>query len=289
MKTENLKSNDHESLKEKFKKSMKVNIFQLSLAGILLCIGVISEAYIKIGNTTFLSFGIYLTLGLILPLWLGASTGVLIDLLYLLINGQIGSWYWTMGLEKIIIVTVGWSLQFLYSLIKSRKITIAISISLLIIILVGGTIAFLTKDGLLNTQHNLVWNKHEHKMLYETEEQFLERWLKNGFSFAGILFISIFMIWHIYYYIKGTKKGEYLATMIISIIAALIVYWMYHPWNVAMWYKYYLNIDWWEHYDALQISGIIRSMFSIGLAIPIVTMFWTIYKSSTYFKNKNRF
>ena len=283
MKTENLKFNEKESLKEKFKKSMKVNIFQLSLAGILLCVGVLAEGYIRVGYTTFITFSIYLTVGLILPLWLGVATGLLIDLLYLVLIGWIGDWYWTMGLEKVLIVIVGWAGQFFYSLVKSRKLTLILSVSFLLIILVGGTVAFVTKDNQLSQDHILNRGK------LETDTQFLERWLKNGFAIAGMLGISIFMILHIIHYVKGTKKSEYLATVLMAIMAAVIVQWLYHPWNVAMWYQYKRGVSSWDHYDVWQISAMISSLFYIGISIPIVTMFWTIYKSSTYFKNKNRF
>lgn len=258
-------------------------MFQIALAGLLLAVGVIGEGYIRIGYTTFITFGIYLTVGLILPLWLGIMTGLLIDLLYLVLIGWIGDWYITMGLEKVLIVVIGFFSQFFYSLIKSRKITLFISVSFLLAILIGGTVVFVTKDNQLSTEHILNRGK------IESDSQYLERWLKNGFAIAGLFFIAAFMIFHIIHYIKGTKRSEYLATVLIAIFAAIIVQWLYHPWNVATWYEHKRGVNMWSHYDALEVSAIISSIFYIGISVPIVTMFWTIYKSSASFKNKNRF
>lgn len=262
---------------------MRVNVSQLALAGILLAVGVIGEGYIRIGYTTFVTFGIYLTVGLILPLWLGMITGALIDLLYLVLIGWIGDWYITFGLEKMLIVIIGFFGQFFYSLIKSRKATLIISVAFLLIILIGGTYVLVSNDNQLSTNHII---KHKH---LETDTQFLERWLKNGFAFAGLAFIALFMIFHIIHYIKGTRRSEYLATVLIAIFAAIIVQWLYHPWNVATWYEHKRGVNMWAHYDALEVSAIISSIFYIGISVPIVTMFWTIYKSSASFINKNRY
>ena len=283
MKLKKMEVNHSKSLWGKFKGEFKIDIMQLTLAGILLAVGIISEGYIRIGYTTFVTFGIYLAVGLLLPLWLGLATGALIDLLYLVLIGWIGDWYWTMGLEKWLIVIIGWGSKFLYTAIKSKKLLVTLSIVTLSVILTVGLWALIYKGDQFSTEKMMVRGKLEDSAAYTT------RWITNSFAIVGLTTITIFILWNVYNYIKNKKQSEYLVTVLMASFAAVIVMWIYHPWNVAMWYKYKRGIDNWHLYEIYEINAILKSIFYIGIGVPVVSMFWQVSKLSSRLSKENRF
>ncbi|WP_416738212.1 hypothetical protein ACLRE7_01060 [Mycoplasmopsis meleagridis] len=107
-------------------KSAKLTIFDITLMGIMLGVHL---AIVTLANYTILKiFPIQIELifflfyGLIFAWWKGAILALLADTLSLLLNGQIGTWYWLYAIMPVIIVTFSSFYQYIFK--KGKYVSI---------------------------------------------------------------------------------------------------------------------------------------------------------------------
>ena len=272
---------------EKLKDSMKVNIYQITLAGILIGIGVIADTFFRVGRYTFITTSIYIVIGLLLPIWLGVSAALAIDTLQLIFRGMLGYWYWSLQLEPAIIVFISFTLRFLFTSIKSKKVMQIISILFMVAIIIGGSLMIGLESEKLSVSRNYIHGRHPH---FESDSEFTTRLIRSYISILGLIFVIAIMSNEIYKITKGKTTNRRIASLIVVVITALLFDWLYHPWAVYNWQVNSLGLaPSLEIFKINVITGIWGSTFHIGMGIPLVAAMYYVAEHTNLNKKQNKY
>lgn len=251
------------TIKSYFKTSPR----EISLAGILVAIGIVSDSFIRINHYTFITISIYIAISLVLPLWLSIISVILIDTLQLVIRGVIGLWFWSLQIEPIIIALIASFLKYTLDKFKNKK-EVTWIVSFIIIGFIATFITILSIDyKRLYPERILISGK------LESEEDMIGRLIQKYLSLIGSIILVIFLSVKLFKFSKGIKNKNplVLATMILIVI---LVDWIYHPWSINEWRYRVLGVDKSTELFRLSIiNGIWNSSFHLSLNIPIVYSF----------------
>lgn len=270
----------------KIRDSMKVNIFQISLSGIIVGIGILTDTYFRIGHFVFLSTGIYIIIGLLLPLWLGILSAFTIDLLQLLLRGEIGFWFWSIGIEPGIIVLIAWSLKFLYITMYDKNKMIIFSSLLILGVVFGGITMMITESDTFSLERMTIISQGISKI--ETVDARNIRVAKKITSVIGLLFVISIILYKMILFRREKITNNGMITVVIVIITAMLVDWVYHPFAVMLYKTAPLNHNGLgipqniSLFRLYVISGIWHSMFHIGISFPMVAGMYFVSKNSSY-------
>lgn len=249
------------------------------MAGILLGVGIIAKAYIKIGYFEIITIPIYLAIGVMLPLWLGVTSALLIDLLSMVISGTIGTWYWTFGLEPPMVVLIAFGFKYMFSLFKNPKASMYLAIIFTTAIIIGSIVVISMHYEDLSI----------HQKTKESDDAFTRRLVKRYGSLLGLLFVIAMSIREIILIHKNKSNDNRKIAFILVILTSLIFDWFYHPWAVYQWELNVLNVPKSQDlYTTHFVTGIWASTFHISLGIPIMASIMLITKNISYNK-KDRY
>lgn len=249
------------------------------MSGILLGVGIIAKAYIKIGYFEIITIPIYLAIGVMLPLWLGIASALLIDVLSMVISGTIGTWYWTFGLEPPMVVMIAFGFKYMFSLFKSQKTSMYFAIVFTMAIIIGSIVVISMHYDELSFQHKN----------WESDDAFTRRMVKRYGSLIGLLFLVIMSIREITLIYRNKSNDNRKNAFILVILTSLIFDWFYHPWAVYQWELNVLNVPKSQDlYTTHFVTGIWASTFHISLGIPVMASILFISNNITYNK-KDRF
>lgn len=258
----------------------KVTPKQIALAGIMVSIGIVAEVFIRIGEVTFLNISIYMAIGIVLNIFLGIISVIVIDTMQMIFRGRIGEWYWSFQIEAILLVITAFIIKQLLTKIKNRNHIFYTSISLLSILIITFTTVFIIQSSELSFEHKYIRGH------LETDEQLATRLTQKIFSVVGIIILCLYMSFKIYKF--KTKEMEKNPLVMITIILTIIIIdWFYHPWAVNEWRSTVLGINWsYEVFNLSIIKGIWMSAFHMALNIPIVYAFIFVNEN---FKEQNTY
>ncbi len=258
---------------ETIKLFSKISIQEITLAGFFLAIGIISDAFIRINNLVFLTFSIYILIGLIFRLFIGIIVAFLIDVFQLLLRGLLGFWFWSLQIEPVIIILITFMFKHLIFLFKDKKNFIYFVFLTLIIFISFSIFAFITNID------NFSFEKQVRKNKLETSQALISRLFVYYFSLIGFCFLIGLFIYQIYLFLNKKKNNEYMIIFTLILTISILIDWIYHPWAVQEWRRAVLNIEYnFLLYRATFLSGIFKSLFHIFLSILIVPITYNVYK-----------
>ncbi|KKB26969.1 Substrate-specific component FolT of folate ECF [Mycoplasmopsis meleagridis] len=219
-------------------KSAKLTIFDITLMGIMLGVHL---AIVTLANYTILKiFPIQIELifflfyGLIFAWWKGAILALLADTLSLLLNGQIGTWYWLYAIMPVIIVTFSSFYQYIFK--KGKYVSIILSFILFIL---ASIIMFYAINSRLEGDE-VIFSKSVSKKTGQVNVKsvsiiFIYSFLSIYIAF-GLIVNSTFAI--LYFKKKKDKYLNYIKIFALITLAIMIFRWSIDPLIYINWYNY---------------------------------------------------
>ena len=256
------------------KKSMIISPQQIALIGIIIALGMITDAYLRIGHLTFLTTTIYIFLGIYFPLWLGLVGATLIDTFSLLLRGTIGYWYWSLQIEPLIIVFFTFIFKSIFQKYMNAKLIFIITIFFILLIVITSVIVI--QDQIDNFKFKKILNNGK----IETNKEMVFRIIQYYVSIMGLLFIIYILFLEIYKFKKTMNNKITVAIFIIAI--SIIIDWIYHPWATTIWMSYkILSTEFQlQLFKTYYFIGVIKSFFHIIISIPVISILLVAFKNT---------
>ena len=232
--------------------------FNIVLTGFLVCIGMLIDAYIKIGYNSFAILPIYILVGIILPIHFGLTAGVLIDTLSQVLQGQIGGWWWSFAIQPIIIILIT---KVLYLIFNKKQIKPYIwYISLLFSILV----ATLGITYIVLNSSDFGSNK---------TDKVITAYLRV----LGFAFITLWLTWMVFRFKNHENRHDKLVSLLLIVLIAILIDWFINPLSAMEWHlnapNAYAPIKSWnnELFNTFIWMGIGKSLLHIFIGLGILS------------------
>lgn len=252
----------------------------ISIAAILVGIGIVSNSFIRLGSTQIITTSILVSMCFVLPFALSIISAIIIDVVSLIIKGQIGFWHWSFQLEPIIIIAIVYILNYAFTFIKTKKQYNILLISCVTLICLATIITMIAYPKIFSFYRGS-----------KSCEEYVVSIVKNSLVIVSIIFIIYFSI-KVFIDVKKKKKNmQVINYFCILLISCILIDWFYHPLATKIYFKDYFYIKFNATAYGITVSkGILMSMIHIGIGLPILRSLIFAYKQiESRVSNKNKY
>ena len=259
---------------------------EITIAGLLLAVGLIANIWVKIGNWHVATIAIYMFMAISLPFGIALLTTFLIDFLTMVFTTGLGTWWWSFALGPILVVIIA---KMLFTTLNigeklERKWIIPLAFSILITIC--GIVYFSVKSDMLSTDKMLYHGK------FETSEKQTTRLIQQYLSlvsFIAVVALLFVNTWKIY---SNKKKLFKINLFLAMLVTAFLFDVIYNPLSIMEWYinapNAWFKLDEFNTtiYRPIVWGGIAKMFIHILFATPILVSIFISYKYIPSFKDR---
>lgn len=269
-----------------FKRAFTWKPSEISIAGIMLAVGLIANIWFKIGNWHVATIAIYMFMAVSLPFGIALLTTFLIDFLTLIFTTGLGTWWWSFALGPIIVVVVSKMIFTTLNIGEKFKHKWIMPAAFAALTLIVGIVYFIVKADMLSI------NKQMYHGKLETEDHKTTRLIQQYIAIVSFAFISMLLIFNVTMLYLGKRKLFKINLFITMIATAFIFDVLYNPISIMNWYmtapNAWLKLDDFNMniYRPIVWGGIAKMFVHLFFATPILISIYISYRYIPSFKDR---